>query len=110
MKALLFIAIPALFLLGCLGQDPHPGTTWSGGSPQQAQQDPREDGWRACLLDRPVCVQAVYCDEESASEWPECNQVADLSCHAFPVPAGAECLDVNVASGVGHCDGKGACR
>lgn len=72
--------------------------------------DPREDAWRSCLLDRPVCVEAVYCDADALENDPRCAQSIEGTCVVQDVPQGEQCLDTTRSSGVGHCDGKGLCK
>ncbi len=99
------LGLPLLLTLvmGCYAASPDAS---SGPDAEGAQTatDPREDGWRACVLDRPVCVEAVYCDA-SADDDPRCFGHVLNACVVRPVSRGAECFD----GAIGHCDGRGAC-
>jgi hypothetical protein len=97
---LLLLALLALALTGCAVAPSEPG--WAGETSAPVAQD--AEPWRACLLDRPVCVEAVYC--EPGDDDPRCAQAADGACLVHPVWQGAECFD----GAIGHCDGKGACK
>lgn len=104
LKALVVLA--ATLIVGCGYEAPRPG--FSGDFDQDpVAEDHRADAIDACLLDKPVCVQAVYCDERSSEEWEVCNGIADGSCKTYDVPAGEECLGEGF---IGRCDGHGACR
>lgn len=59
----------------------------------------------ACVADRPVCVEAIWCGGPDANDWPVCYG-NDGMCMVRPVPAGEECFD----GAIGRCDGKGACK
>jgi hypothetical protein len=94
------VGVLALGLLtGCYQAAP------SGNAYAEPTDEP-QTALETCVVGRPVCVQAVYCDERSAEEWEQCGGVADLSCKLFPVATGIECFD----GVIGHCDGKGVCE
>lgn len=95
-------ALLALALAGCaapVAETPAPHAT----------EDVSGEPWRACLLDRPVCVEAVYCDANAMVDDERCAQASEGTCLVRNVPDGEECLDTARASGVGHCR-AGACH
>jgi hypothetical protein len=103
MRSKVLLLLAAAMVVGCVSG---PLDEQDQSTHERQTSGPREDGWRACLLDHPVCVQAVYCDEESATEWAVCRERADRSCHLYDVPAGEECFDGRI----GRCDGAGHCK